>query len=130
MNIIYGETKPYRFYTIDDDFERKQRKYETNLKSLIQAVGTTGSARKKQLVRIGEFYLELLAQYIITGEIKLNPFPKNVVTHYYFGNPIRGLHANNELEKMNTQLEFYVNDWNAACYEILESSLGKIFVMI
>jgi hypothetical protein len=53
------------------------RRNERVFKSLAHALGTFKSAREQNLREWFEFYNELIAQYIITGKVKLNDLPRS-----------------------------------------------------
>jgi hypothetical protein len=105
------------------------------LSKLFTAIGTMGSARKNQLRQYFEFPYELIAQFIITGNISFNPLPQSIK---YFKQNDNGrgefnylrVRDNDELQGWNDfmqdsfpdSLKYYIDF-------LLESCVGKIYVM-
>lgn len=99
--------------------------------ALQNALGTMKSARENKITRPYEFLYELLAQYINTGEIKLNSMPKVLG----YGKQAWGKHARfirllptddaenqNHIEMLERDLAHYLDT-------ILGEAQNKIFVM-
>lgn len=103
------------------------------LKQFANALGTMGSARKGQVRDFGEFPHELLAQYIITGKITFNRLPFKIVDRYAWGKPqhIRPQWAlkQDDFEQWNEFIVHMEEKYQQLLEEILESSVGKIFIM-
>lgn len=112
-----------------------QYTHEKTLRALAQAVGTMRSARQGNLTRFQEFPFELIAQYIITGRIKFNPIPKNLITQMrmVFGRPypdmLRSRIQDKELEEWNYQLQNHADKYEQHLDAIFSGLVGKIFVM-
>lgn len=99
--------------------------------ALQNALGTMKSARDGKLSRPYEFLYELLAQYINTGEIKLNLMPKTLG----YGKQVYGKHTRalrllptddaenrNHIEMLERDLAYHLDT-------ILGEAQNKIFVM-
>jgi hypothetical protein len=50
-----------------------------SIEHLIQDIGTTKAARDGKLNNLGEFINECFAQYLVTGNIRLNPVTENMI---------------------------------------------------
>jgi len=100
---------------------------------LFNYIGTQRSSRTKQIRRPYEFMYELLAQYILSGKITLQPFP----TRVGYGRPVFGryteyLNIKPELRDTNDRIhasEILANDMGIKFNDTLASSVGKIYVM-
>ena len=101
--------------------------------ALFNAIGTQRSSRSKEIRRPYEFFYEMFAQYLGTGHVKLNPFPKQLgYGRQAWGNPTqfltaRGEHSNPEFladegELLGSDLEMLFDD-------VVSNCVGKIFVM-
>ena len=99
--------------------------------ALQNALGTMKSARESKISRPYEFLCELLAQYINTGSVKLNPLPRQLG----YGKQDWGKHSRamnmpqtddaeikNHVEMLERDLDYYLDS-------ILGSAQNKIFVM-
>lgn len=99
--------------------------------ALQNALGTMKSARDNKISRPYEFLYELLAQYINTGSVKLNPLPRQLG----YGKQAWGKHSRvmnmlqtddaeiqNHIEMLERDLDYYLDS-------ILGSAQNKIFVM-
>jgi hypothetical protein len=103
-------------------------------KSLFSAVGTMKSARENKLRTSSEFVYELVAQYIITGKIKFNDLPRQLILdrRMAWGRPnykVKNAIDEEAYIEYNAQLHN-----NAATYEhyldqVFGSLVNKIFVM-
>lgn len=102
-------------------------------RELGHALGTFKSARDRRLRVDFEFVNEIIAQYIITGKIKLNrDFPKVLPLRYTWGQPSgkwrkklseeEKSDLDNYLSNTERELEYYVDD-------ALNAAIGDIFVM-
>lgn len=105
-DVGFGET-PFRMYK--DDTTR----------NFLESIGTFRSARMKKLNRPFEFIFEAFAQYLLTGQVKLNDFPETLgaSNRKAWGNPTGQIYkANDPIDadeyKRNLQytLEHYF-DW-------------------
>ncbi len=108
---------------------------EKDLKSLAYALGTMKSARERKLVNFYEFPYELMAQYIITGKIKFNPLPKNLILQrkMAWGRP-NDITTNikvseEELQEWNDMLDGHAQKYEYHLDTIFDGLVGKIFVM-
>lgn len=118
-----------------DKYSPERRRIE---KRFAETIGTFKSARKNNLRDIGEFQNELIAQYIITGDIKFNKqLPDIIPTRYAWGKPI-GLYNQYredtpENQEAKEDIEWQINAFeNTIKYDmelLFDSSIGKIFVM-
>ena len=101
--------------------------------ALFNAIGTQRSSRTGQIRRPYEFLYELFAQYLGTGTVTLNPLPTNLgYGRKVFGNPTQYLNIKPEYRDENERKEAserLANDMNYMFDDVLNSSVGKIFVM-
>jgi len=108
---------------------------EKGLRALAYAVGTMKSARERKLVNFYEFIYELMAQYIITGKIKLNPLPKSLILQLRmaWGRPnnitTNAKVSEEELQEWNDMLEGHAQKYEYHLDTIFDGLVGKIFVM-
>jgi hypothetical protein len=102
-------------------------------KELGHALGAFKSARDRHLRADFEFVNEIIAQYIITGKIKLNrDFPKVLPLRYAWGQPTGKWRKrlteedkadlDNYLSNTERELEYHIDD-------ALNAAIGDIFVM-
>lgn len=102
------------------------------LKYVAQSLGTMKSARDSNLRNWSEFAYELLAQYLITGSIKLNPLPNAIQTGVggWGRKEKRGV-VNPSTQKMynDHDLEYYASELETLLDNVLGESVGKIYVM-
>lgn len=94
-------------------------------------VGTFKSARENNIRNDFEFVYELLAQYLITGTIKLNPLPESsdVFSRSVFGRKDSQRGTSEEVEEFNDSVEMYARDMQHYADDVLSSCQNKIFVM-
>jgi len=129
MQSVYGRT-PEKENMYGQVWNSKGRQF---LRQFAIALGTMGSARKSKLRDFGEFPYELLAQYIITGKVTFNRLPFNVFHRYDYGKK-RHIRPQwdmqqDDFEKWNEFIEHMEQTYQQLLEEILESSVGKIFIM-
>jgi hypothetical protein len=110
------------------DFRRLHPKRLDKLRiKLSNILGNFRSARMNKIKRVGEFWFELIAEYILKGEIKLN---KNLPSTIKFERMMFRLdveYQNNNL--IEDTLSVYDNDLNIAVDNALNRCIGKIIVM-
>lgn len=102
------------------------------LKYVAQQLGTMKSARENKMRNWYEFAYELLAQYLITGNIKLNPLPRSIITGIAGWGHKQTRYSKDEeaREAINTEeLESIALEIEADLETILGSAIGKVFVM-
>jgi len=102
-------------------------------KELGHALGTFKSARDRRLRADFEFVNEIIAQYIITGKVKLNhDFPRVLPLRYAWGQP-SGMWRKPLSEKDKADLDIYLSNIERELeYNIddaLNAVIGDIFVM-
>lgn len=101
-------------------------------KALFNEIGTQKSSRDRQIIRMYEFIYECFAQFLLTGSVKLKPFPKKLdVGRKVFGRPteqyvFRGRGSDEERELAAEDLQDILSDYFNA---ILIAATGEIFVM-
>jgi len=100
-------------------------------RQVFQQLGSFKSARDKKITRPYEFYYELFAQYLITGEIKFNPFPKELIVGSlpYGRKDTRHVKYEESLEMWNRDLEIYAGDIESRIANVLHSIVGKTLLM-
>lgn len=101
------------------------------LKYAAQQIGTMKSARDSNLRNWGEFAHELLAQYLISGEIRFNPLPEQMLVGFRGWGHKNLAKANKEelAVKDPKTLSYYASDLELYIEEILYLAVGRIFVM-
>jgi len=120
--------EPRRAYGYSDQDNRRRQDTETMSRHLAHGIGTMKSARDRKIVNSNEFLYELLAQYLITGHIKLNTPPPKLGSSA-FGR--RALHANpDELEQWD---DYSMAGIAETLEQYLDAAVGslvnKVFVM-
>lgn len=94
---------------------------------LSNVLGNFRSARMNKIRRVGEFWFELIAEYIVKGEIKLN---KNLPPSIKFDKGIYRLPPEYLDENLaEDTLSYYDNDLDTAVDNSLNRCIGKILVM-
>lgn len=93
---------------------------KTDYKLLPYKFGTMRSAREGKITNIKELYHEFMAQYLITGKVKLNPLDE--VVDISIIEPKRLEEMKNMIPKMNAGM-------NSKFGELLDSFHGKVFMM-
>lgn len=126
MKEVYGIDTSFRAWGADTNDKEKKLKY------VAQELGTMKAARDKKIRNWYEFGYELLAQYFITGHIKLNPLPDRIVVgmggwarpqHAYAKDKeAQGTYNTHDLEYFAHGLESYIDN-------VLDHAVGKVFVM-
>lgn len=99
---------------------------------LATAIGTMKSARTNDLRNFNEFQYELLAQYLLTGGIKFNPLPAQLVMNYAWGRPSNALRGNVGGEagvEWNEVLHNIADQFDSILDGMLGGLVGRIFVM-
>lgn len=129
-NYAWGEYEAYWRQQCRDILENNYDIYETSrsARALVNALGTMKSARNGKITRPYEFLYELLAQYLITGSVKLNPLPQNL----YLGRPAWGsLTGRVTLKNEPPQgyIDMVARDINHLLNDVLINCEGKMFVM-
>ena len=99
------------------------RKDQLMMKHFFQHVATFKSARDGKIRDWFEVLNELIAQYVITGEIKFNPAPR------CFGTKTTGKYCAQDIEEVNEHLETLSRDMEYMIDDILNSAVNKIYVM-
>jgi hypothetical protein len=102
--------------------------YENNMRYLAMALGTMKSCRDKELRTYLEFKFELVAQYLTTGHIKLNPLPRE------FGPKGWGrqtIWSRNEKvrQEINEDMEGNARGFEQMLEMAMGNHTGRIFVM-
>jgi len=124
----------YRVYNINTDdvesFEVRRNK-EKILKYAAQELGTMKAARDRKLRSWFEFGYELLAQYMITGKITLNPLPPAIVTGIAGWGHKKHQRGDKEYaETYNTGLlEQYAEELQEMLDVVLSNAVGEVLVM-
>ena len=94
-------------------------------------IGTMKSARDNRIDRIGEFYHELIAQYIITGKITFNDLPRSLVTKRgSWGHEDRTYASDKDwLEQANQHLQASASEIGDRIEDVLEGMVGNAYLM-
>lgn len=99
--------------------------------ALFNAIGTQRSSRTGQIKRPYEFLYELFAQYLGTGEIKLNPLPKSKeYGRKVFGRSSQSLRMQpGSEEESRYTTEVLARDMEIMFSDVLSELVGKVLVM-
>jgi hypothetical protein len=125
--------KIYRSNVKQNYGEYDRRKDKIKLE-VAHALGTFKSARDKNLRNDAEFTNELIAQYIVTGNIKFNrELPNLLALRYTWGHP-QGVYKKHNIEEQEkNEIEQLIYDYeNSIRYgieDLIANAVGKIFVM-
>lgn len=108
-----------------------RRETEKLLAMFANQIGTMKSARENQIKRYYEFFYEMFAQYLITGEVKFNKFPERMVTGYKaFGRKSLSKKADPDmLEMYNDTLDSFEYSIAERAKNVLYEAVGKTFLM-
>jgi hypothetical protein len=99
-------------------------------RQIFEAIGTSKSARDKNLPRPYEFIYECLAQFIMTGEIKFNPMPQRIGSgKKTFGKYQSFFRWNGTDEERKEFADDLADLMTWRMDEILSGSLNDIFLM-
>jgi hypothetical protein len=101
--------------------------------ALFNAIGTQRSSRSGEIKRPYEFLYEIFAQYLGTGDVKLNPLPTNLgYGRKNWGTPSRYMNIKPELRDESDRsdaTQTLANDMHYMFDDVLSSSVGNIYVM-
>jgi hypothetical protein len=105
--------------------------YDSALLGFMTAIGTFKSARDDNIRNDFEFYLEVLAQYMLTGTVKFNPAPRTVgYGRKAWGRSTRGLYLNREMAEYADQaLSSLAEQATDYAEEVMHAAVGHIYVM-
>lgn len=118
-------------YILNDGFglnahqSRSNPIYQKTLVSFYEQIGTMRSARTGQLRTEFEFIYELLAQYMLVGEIKFNPIP----TSFKVGRSMVHFKEPDDIDYYNGMLEDLAESLGHMFLNLLNHCVGKILVM-
>jgi hypothetical protein len=132
MKEVYGIDTKEQFYRGYDDRYSQGPDREKMLKYVAQELGTMKAARDKKLRSWPEFAYELLAQYFITGHIKLNPLPDRIVVGMggWARPQTAGVRDTEAQKTYNTHdLEYFSHGLESWIDNVLDHAVGKVFVM-
>lgn len=105
-------------------------KHRLLFRSLFNQLGTQRSSRQGNIDRPYEFFYEMLAQFIGTGKVTFNAFPKEISWGNVYGKPTQRLIAR---KCSDEDLAYYAqrlsNDVSIMIDDVLSASVGYIFVM-
>jgi hypothetical protein len=129
---VYGTQTDSRYsYLNGRDAARPNR--DLIFRRIAEGLGTMKSARDGRLLRYREFVYEMLAQYMITGSVKLNTrLPEVLATRFAWGKkqgPWRRNIDQHAMADVVDRIENLQNEADAYAYETLESALARIYVM-
>jgi len=105
---------------------------EAMMKLVAQQLGTMKSARDSNLRNWNEFAYEVFAQYLLTGNVRFNPLPDELVTKLgAFGRSQKTKVFDPDTQETYNRhdLEYYSGLLQAEIDSVIESLPGKIFVM-
>jgi len=94
-------------------------------------IGTMKSARDNRIDRIGEFYHELFAQYLLTGKITFNDLPRSLVTKRGSWGHEDRTYARDEvwLDQANQFLQASAEEIGNRIEDVLEGMVGHTYLM-
>ncbi len=112
----------------------ENKNYENAEAVLLQAaqqLGSMKSARDNNLRNWAEFAYELLAQYMLTGSIKLNPLPEKLIVGLRpFGRKdTRVAHDVARNMYNNHDLDYYAGELESMLDTVLSKAVNKVYVM-
>ncbi len=128
----YQKKSEFSSYGYGNPKQSPEKINEKMLLSLAMAIGGMRSARERLLRNFGEFYHELVAQYIIEGKTRFRPPPKGLITGYSWGRPqTSGSYISQEeiegwTDSINDHVAPMIDHYIGAA---LKKCIGKIFVM-
>jgi hypothetical protein len=134
LSKVYGidvRPQPMSYTNYYYDFKAARDK-EKILKYVAQEIGTMKSARDKKMRTWFEFAYELLAQYLLTGKITFNPFPKELLIGFgpYGRKQTRYSRDEESRETVNLEeLENIASEIQNDLEYILDAAVGSVFVM-
>lgn len=98
---------------------------------IFNQIGSFKSARDEKINRYYEFFYELFAQYLITGSVEFRPLTREIVIEKLpFGNKRMARAVDDDLLEMwNRDLYIYAGDIESRIINVLESCIGKTFLM-
>jgi hypothetical protein len=126
LDDYYGQKGPPNRFDTQVDWSRDKM-----YAALFNAIGTQRSSRTGQIRRPYEFLYELFAQYLGTGEIKLNPLPKQKdYGRKAWGRSTQSLRLQPGAEE-ETQYttEVLARDMEIMFGDVLSELVGKVLVM-
>lgn len=109
-----------------------ERNREKILKYVAQQLGTMKSARENKMRSWYEFAYEMLAQYLLTGSIKLNPLPRSILIGFgpYGRKETRSSRDEPAREDINeNELTAIAAEIQSDMEMILGAAVGSVFVM-
>ncbi len=117
-----------------DAWDRSRDRIEIAQKTYIHIanqIGTMKSARDNRINRIGEFYHELFAQYLLTGKITFNDLPRSLVTKRGSWGHEDRTYARDEvwLEQTNKFLQASAKEIEDRIEDVLEGMVGNVYLM-
>jgi hypothetical protein len=122
LSDFYGR-KGQRQFSMSNDLAKEYA-------ALFNAIGTQRSSRTGQITRPYEFMYELFAQYLGTGQIKLNPLPKKQeYGRKAWGRSTQSLNLRGDEEESRYTTEVLGRDMELMFDDVLSSMVGKILVM-
>lgn len=119
-------------YGIDTSARWANQGAEKMLKYVAQSLGSMKAARDMNLRSWNEFAYELLAQYLITGHIKLNPLPDSIVTGMGGWGRKQTSHVRDRGAQgtyNNHDLEYFAHGFESWLDNVLNSAVGSVLVM-
>lgn len=111
-------------------FDRYNPELNDSYRQIFEAIGTSKSARDKNLPRPYEFLYECLAQFIMSGEIKFNPMPQRIgAGKKTFGRYQSSYRWNGTDEERKEFADDLADLMTWRMDDILSGSLNDIFLM-
>jgi hypothetical protein len=121
---------PLGYGRSDADYQRI-RSFDSAILAFMEAIGTFKSARENNVRNVNEWYLEVLAQYMLAGQVTFNPIPRS----FDFGRKAWGRSTNGRgikpdmYDDVNDEIQMLARDAGYYCEQIMHSAVGRIYVM-
>jgi len=102
--------------------------------ALFNAIGTQRSSREGNILRPYEFFYEIFAQYIGTGNITFNPLPVSIgYGQQAWGHPTQVMSLKSaelrDTAKRQYATEMLARDMEIIFNDVLNDAVGKIYIM-
>lgn len=126
---IYNKT--IKLYRGEDRNFRLSFDHSKMVALIFNQFGTFKSAREGKINRFYEFFYELFAQYLLTGNVKFKPLTEKIVIgNLPWGRKEMATAVDQDLLDMwNRDLDIYAGDIESRMENVLSDCIGKTFLM-
>lgn len=129
---MYGTKVPPRQYRTNGRLVvADSRDYDSSIITrLLGQIGTSKASRENNLRTFAEFIYECFAQYLIVGEVRLNPAPPQMILSFSYGRPSYS-HTLDRVEQSEADyaIEYLIPMMEQEFDRALHAAVGNIFVM-